>query len=125
MITGSNSSDQPLRRLVTFENEEGGAIRNVKRKEPIRNEKIMEALAAQSVRGGAIRKARRREPKRDKKLEQALASKKGGRIRFHDSNHKYLYEKLSGRGDDWIRRSVDVWSTKSWTNTTQPYSNRT
>ena len=95
MKTGTTSSKA---KNVTFETEVGGAIRNAKRKEPIRNEKIMEALAAQTVRGGAIRKTRRREPKRNKKIEQALAANKGGRIRFHDSNHKYLYEKLSGRG---------------------------
>ena len=94
MKTGTSSSSA---RNVTFEPELGGAIRDVKRKEPIRNEKIMEALAA-SVRGGSIRKPRRREPKRNKKLEQALAAKKGGRIKFHDKQHKYLYENLSGRG---------------------------
>ena len=85
------------KRIVTFEAEAGGAIRHAKRKEPVTSEKILQAVDF-NTRGGAIRKARKREPKRNKKLEQALASHKGGRIRFHDKQHKYLYENLSGKG---------------------------
>ena len=93
------SSSSERQRLVTFEQDRipGGAIRKTHRKEPLRNEKVMQALAA-SVRGGSIRKARKKEPSRNKKIEQALAAKRGGGIRFHDKSHKYLYEKLSGRG---------------------------
>ena len=85
------------KRIVTFEAEAGGAIRHAKRKEPVTSEKILQAVDF-NTRGGAIRKARKKEPKRNKKLEQALASHKGGRIRFHDKQHKYLYENLSGKG---------------------------
>ena len=85
------------KRIVTFEKEAGGAIRHAKLKEPVTSEKILQALDF-NTRGGSIRKARKKESKRDKKLEQALASHKGGRIKFHDKQHKYLYEKLSGRG---------------------------
>ena len=51
--------------------------------------------------GGSIRKARKKSPTRDKKLEEALAQtaqKVGGGIKFHDTKHKYLFNKLSGRG---------------------------
>jgi len=93
-------SSSEKQRLVTFEQDRipGGAIRKTHPREALRNEKVMQALAA-SVRGGSIRKARKKEPKRNKKIEQALAAKRGGgRIKFHDKSHKYLYEKLSGRG---------------------------
>ncbi len=98
MKEGKWSSSEKQRR-VQFEQDQipGGAIRKTHRKEPLRNEKIMQAIAA-SVRGGSIRNARKREPKRDKKIEQALAAKKGGSIKFHDKSHEYLYKKLSGRG---------------------------
>ena len=98
-------SKSPSSKKVTFE---GGAIRNPKKKEPERDEKIMQALAT-SV-GGAIRNPKKKEPERDEKIMQALATsvggsnrkksnrKKGGSIKFHDSAHKYLYQKLSGRG---------------------------
>ena len=83
---------------VTFE--QGGAIRKDKAhlKEPVRDEKLMQAL--ETFEGGAIHKPRKREPKRHKKIEQALAAQaqKGGRMRFHDKAHEYLYKKLSGRG---------------------------
>ena len=85
------------KRSVTFGQIPGGAIRHAKKREPHRDEKIMQALAL-DVRGGAIRKARKREPKRHKKIEQAIASKRGGGMKFHDKSHKYLYENLSGRG---------------------------
>ena len=82
---------------VTFERERipGGAIRNPKKKEIERDEKLEQALAT-SV-GGSIRRARKKEPKRNRKIGQALATR-GGRIRFHDKSHEYLYKNLSGRG---------------------------
>jgi len=86
---------------VTFD--EGGAIHKPKKKEPERDEKIMQALAV--YKGGAIRKPKKKEPKRDEKIMQALATHKGGSIRkksggikFHDRAHKYLYNNLSGKG---------------------------
>ena len=48
--------------------------------------------------GGAIRKPRKKSPKRDEKIEQALATKVGGRMKFYDAQHKYMFNKLSGRG---------------------------
>ena len=54
--------------------------------------------------GGALRKAKKKSPKKDLKLEQALATQVGGALqkqktrRYHDSAHKYLMNKLSGRG---------------------------
>ena len=84
---------------VTFEeeqDEEGGAIRKPKKKEPKRNAKVEEALATE--RGGAIRKPKKKEPKRNAKVEEALATERGGKIKFHDKTHEYLYHKLSGRG---------------------------
>ena len=78
------------------EEETGGAIRKPRKRSPKRNEKIEQALATEK--GGAIRKARKRSPKKDLKIEQALATKVGGGIRFHDQQHKYMYNKLTGRG---------------------------
>ena len=89
MINKSLSSKK-----VTFD--EGGAIRNPKKKEPDRDEKIMQALAV--YKGGAIRKPKKKEPKRNEKIMQALATHKGGGIKFHDRGHKYLYNNLSGKG---------------------------
>ena len=56
----------------------------------------MEALESEAKRGGAIRKPRKKSPKKDNKIMEALATKVGGR--FHDRKHKYLSEKLTGRG---------------------------
>ena len=93
MKTSSSSSEKH----VSFENRiPGGAIRKAHKKEAARDDKLMQALG--TFEGGAIRKARKKELKRDKKLEQALSARKGGGIRFHDKAHKYLYNKLSGRG---------------------------
>jgi len=88
---------------------EGGRIRKPRKRSPRRDEKIEEALAAEK--GGRIRKPRKRSPKRDEKIEEALAAEKGGRIRkrkkstrggrvrrYHSKKHKYLMEKLTGRG---------------------------
>ena len=66
-------SKSPSSKKVTFE---GGAIRNPKKKEPERDEKIMQALAT-SV-GGAIRKPKKKEPEIDEKIMQALATSVGG-----------------------------------------------
>ena len=81
---------------ATDEEEEGGAIRKPRKKSPKRDEKIEQALATKV--GGAIRKPRKKSPKRDEKIEQALATKVGGGMKFHDAQHKYMYQKLSGRG---------------------------
>ena len=51
--------------------------------------------------GGAIRKPILKKKKRDEKIQEALdvqASKMGGGLMFHSPTHKYLHEKLSGRG---------------------------
>ena len=78
------------------EEDEGGAIRKPRKKSPKRDYKIEQALATEV--GGAIKKPRKKSPKRDYKVEQALATKVGGSIKFHDAQHKYMYNKLSGRG---------------------------
>jgi len=97
-LKASLSSSEREKR-VRFEHDRipGGAIRKARPKEVLRDEKVMQALAA-SMRGGAIRNTRKKEAKRDKKIDQALAAKRGGRIKFHDKSHEYLYKKLSGRG---------------------------
>ena len=90
-----------MQALATYE---GGAIdkKKVRKRSPKQKEKIMEALA--SEKGGAIdkKKVRKRSPKQKEKIMEALATEKGGsmsrNIKFHDKRHKYLYEKLSGRG---------------------------
>jgi len=84
----------------------GGAISKprVKLEEKTKKDlKIMEALATQK--GGAISKPRvkiKEKTKKDLKIMEALATQKGGAIskpkRFHDFRHKYLYNKLSGKG---------------------------
>jgi len=81
---------------VTF----GGAIKKARKRSPRKNEKIQQALAAQAQVGGAIKKARKRSPRKNEKIQQALAAQAqvGGRLKFHDAKHKYLYQKLTGRG---------------------------
>ena len=80
----------------------GGAIKKPRKKSPKRDEKIEEALQKKNE-GGAIRKPRKKSPKRDEKIEEALHKKyEGGAIRkpkkYHSKHHKYLMEKLTGRG---------------------------
>ena len=81
----------------------GGAIKKPRKKSPKRDEKIEEALQKKNE-GGAIRKPRKKSPKkRDEKIEEAIQKKyEGGAIRkpkkYHSKHHKYLMEKLTGRG---------------------------
>ena len=84
--------DREIRR-VRFS---GGAIRKARKKSPKRDQKIEQALATKI--GGAIRKVRKKSPKKDEKIMQALATKVGGSMKFHDRNHKYMFEKLTGHG---------------------------
>ena len=74
----------------------GGAILKPRKKSPKRNEKIEQALATKV--GGAIRNPRKKSPKKDEKIQQALATKVGGRLKFNDYTHKYMYNKLTGKG---------------------------
>ena len=97
MKASLSSSEREKRVRFDHDRIPGGAIRKARPKEVLRDEKVMQALAA-SMRGGAIRNTRKKEAKRDKKIDQALAAKRGGRIKFHDKSHEYLYKKLSGRG---------------------------
>ena len=76
--------------------EEGGSIRKAKKKSPKRNEKIEQALATRV--GGSIRNVKKKSPKKNEKIAQALKTRVGGGIKFHDRNHEYLYNKLSGKG---------------------------
>ena len=58
------------------------------------------------MQGGAIgKKVKRRQQKKEKKIEEALQQQmQGGRVQrigkrtFHSATHKYLMEKLTGRG---------------------------
>ena len=82
----------------------GGAIKKekVKRKRDEPSEKIIEAMEQNVLKGGALKKKkiRRRDTTPSNKLLEAVAEdvQKGGSIKFHDRRHKYLYEKLSGKG---------------------------
>jgi hypothetical protein len=85
----------------------GGAIRKVKKRSPKKDIKIEEALATKMQSGGAIRKPKKKSPRKNPKVEEAIAAKmQGGKLdshrssglRFHDATHKYLHQKLSGRG---------------------------
>ena len=92
----------------------GGAIRKAKKRSPKKDTKIEEALATKMQSGGAIRKPKKKSPKKDQKVEEAIAAKMqggklaadsgaplvgaGGKLKFHDATHKYLHQKLSGRG---------------------------
>jgi len=88
---------------VKFE-EEGGAIVNPILKKKKKDPKIEEALYAQARQmGGAIKNPILKKKKRDPKIQEALnaqASQMGGGFRqpFHSPTHKYLHEKVSGRG---------------------------
>ena len=77
----------------------GGAIKRkkAKKKEPERDEDIEDAIATT---GGAIKrkKVRKRSPKKDQEVEQAIAAQTGGRVKYHNSTHKYLMQNLTGRG---------------------------
>lgn len=85
---------------VKFE-DEGGAIVNPKIKKKKKDLKVEDALQTQaSQMGGAIRKPILKKKKKDEKVQEALnvqAAKMGGGM-FHSPTHKYLHEKLSGRG---------------------------
>ena len=54
--------------------------------------------------GGAItKKVKKRSPKKEYKIQEALATETGGAIkkrgvRYYNKHHKYLKEKLTGRG---------------------------
>ena len=78
---------------------------NPKIKKKKKDEKVEDALQAQAAQmGGAIRKPILRKKKKDGKIQEALnvqAAKMGGGLKqpmFHSPTHKYLHEKLSGRG---------------------------
>ena len=76
--------------------------KKTRKKEEVQSEKIQQALEADVQKGGAIlkKKTRKKEEIPSLKIQQALEAdvKKGGSMRFYDKRHKYLYEKLSGRG---------------------------
>ena len=84
--------------------DEGGAIVKSNLKKRKKDPKVEEALYAQAAQmGGAIRKPILKKKKHLGKLQEALdaqASKMGGDLRqpFHSPTHKYLHEKVSGRG---------------------------
>jgi hypothetical protein len=77
----------------------GGAIRKAKKRSPKKDIKIQEAIATKMQSGGAIRKPKKKSPRKNQKVDEAIAAKmQGGKLRFHDATHKYLHQKLSGRG---------------------------
>ena len=75
---------------------------NPKIKKKKKDEKVEDALQAQAAQmGGAIRKPILRKKKKVGKNREALnvqASQMDGQPMFHSPTHKYLHEKLSGRG---------------------------
>ena len=90
--------------MQALETDIGGKIdrKKIKRKEGLVSQKLMEAHALDVQKGGKIdrKKIKRKEQLVSQKLMEAhaLDVQKGGQINFHDKRHKYLYEKLSGRG---------------------------
>ena len=78
---------------------------NPRTKKKKKDEKVEEALQAQAAQmGGAIRKPVLKKKKKDEKIQEALnvqAAQMGGELKtpmFFSPTHKYLHEKVSGRG---------------------------
>ena len=90
---------RPKKKTVKFEDEGGAIVKPILKKKK-KEEKIEEALAYQAQRGGAIKNPILKRKKKDDKVEDALkaqSQKMGGKL-FHNPTHKYLWNKLSGRG---------------------------
>ena len=83
------------------EEDEGGAIVKPILKKKKKDPKIKEALDVQAAQmGGAIKDPKLKKKKTDPKIKEALeaqAAQMGGKL-FYSPTHKYLHEKLSGRG---------------------------
>ena len=88
-----------MQEALEYKVRSGGAIKKPRKKSPKRDPKIEEALEMQAKMGGAIVNPKTKKPKKDKKIEDVLEMQaKMGGTRFHNPTHKYLHEKLSGRG---------------------------